>query len=397
MTAKGELFDLKYDKLVVAVGCYSQTFKTPYVHGQKSSFLSTLTPLSNRGVKEYANFLKDVGDARNIRKRILECFEAAELPTTTDEVRKQILSFCLIGGGPTGMETAAELHDFIKEDLSKLYPSLVRFCSVTVYDVAPKVLGAFDDKLVQYAMKIFKREGIAIKTSRHIERLSAGLPGQDPKDQGRRPGLTLKIRGEGDIGIGMCVWATGLMPNPFIASALNEVRRFPANEVIYKAEVGDAANAKWTICRDPRTGSIITNDRLRVILQAEGAHGGSIKAAFMKDVFAIGDCAQIDGTSLPATAQVANQKGEWLAKRLNKGDIQTARFHFRNLGVMAYIGNWNAIFQGSDAGFTNMSGRAAWIIWRGAYLVKSLSWRNRILIPVYWTLNAIFGRDVSRF
>lgn len=64
---------------------------------------------------------------------------------------------------------------------------------------------------------------------------------------------------------------------------------------------------------------------------------------------------------------------------------------------MAYLGSMNAIFQGSDAGFTNISGRAAWLIWRGAYLVKSMSWRNRILIPIYWTLNAIFGRDVSRF
>lgn len=54
------------------------------------------------GVKENAFFLKDVGDARNIRTRILECFEAAGLPTTPDAVRKQLLTFCLVGGGPTG-------------------------------------------------------------------------------------------------------------------------------------------------------------------------------------------------------------------------------------------------------------------------------------------------------
>lgn len=61
---------------------------------------------------------------------------------------------------------------------------------------------------------------------------------------------------------------------------------------------------------------------------------------------------------------------------------------------MAYLGNWNAILQ-SQGG--DISGRLAWFIWRGAYLTKSVSWRNKILIPIYWFLNWAFGRDVSRF
>jgi hypothetical protein len=88
-TKKGQLFDLKYDKLIIAVGAYTQTFNTP-------------------GVKENANFLKDVGDARKIRKRLLECFETASLPTTPDAVRKQLLHFAIVGGGPTGIEFSAE-------------------------------------------------------------------------------------------------------------------------------------------------------------------------------------------------------------------------------------------------------------------------------------------------
>ena len=94
--AKGRLFDLKYDKLVVAVGCYSQTFGTP-------------------GVKENALFLKDVVDARKIRKRVLECrhlslyfvpkllivlgFETASLPVTSSDLRDQLLNFAIVGGG----------------------------------------------------------------------------------------------------------------------------------------------------------------------------------------------------------------------------------------------------------------------------------------------------------
>jgi NADH dehydrogenase FAD-containing subunit len=77
---KGKLFELKYDKLVVTVGCYSQTFGTP-------------------GVREHALFLKDVGDARKIRNRLLTCFETASLPTTSEEMKKYLLNFAVVGGG----------------------------------------------------------------------------------------------------------------------------------------------------------------------------------------------------------------------------------------------------------------------------------------------------------
>lgn len=76
--AKGKMFDVPFDKLVIGVGCYLQTFGTP-------------------GVKEHAYFLKDVGDARKIRRRLLECFEMAAMPTITEQVRKQLLTFAIVG------------------------------------------------------------------------------------------------------------------------------------------------------------------------------------------------------------------------------------------------------------------------------------------------------------
>lgn len=82
LVKKGQLFDLKYDKLVIGVGCYTQTFDTP-------------------GVKENSFFLKEPGDARQIRKRILECFETAALPTTSEKIVKQILNFAIVGGIPS--------------------------------------------------------------------------------------------------------------------------------------------------------------------------------------------------------------------------------------------------------------------------------------------------------
>lgn len=152
-----------------------------------------------------------------------------------------------------------------------------------------------------------------------------------------------------------------LMMNPFIQKALSAIRRFPPKEVIFKSSVPDAERAKWHIAHDPKTGSIMTNDRLRVLIDADGPNGKLL--AHLRDVFAIGDCAVIKDTKYPATAQVASQKAVWLAKRLNKQDLHTTRFTFRNLGIMAYVGNWKAIFEGGK-GVGNVSGRTAWILWR---------------------------------
>jgi NADH dehydrogenase FAD-containing subunit len=85
MRKKGKVFELGYDKLVVTVGSYSQTFGTP-------------------GVREHALFLKDVGDARRIRNRLLSCFETANLPTTSETMRKNLLNFAVVGGGRMFMQ-----------------------------------------------------------------------------------------------------------------------------------------------------------------------------------------------------------------------------------------------------------------------------------------------------
>lgn len=186
---KGGIFDVKWDKLIIAVGCYNQTFNT-------------------KGVKANAYFLKDVGDARKIRKRLLSCFETAALPSTTDEMRKQLLNFAVVGGGPTGIEFSAELHDLINEDMKRIYPDLIKFTGITVYDVAPKVLSMFDEKLAKYATETFQREGISIKTNHHVEELRRGPPSsyQDPAKSGTKDlgdtCYTLKLKEKGEVGVG---------------------------------------------------------------------------------------------------------------------------------------------------------------------------------------------------
>ncbi|KAL8291972.1 hypothetical protein RQP46_001438 [Phenoliferia psychrophenolica] len=173
-------FKLGYDKLVIACGAYSQTFNTP-------------------GVKEYAHFLKDVKDARKIRSRILECFEQAAQPTVNDQERKNLLHFVIVGGGPTGIEFAAELHDLLATDMLRHYPNLAPMARITVYDVAPKILAAFDGELVEYAVEQFKRQGV------------------------------IEVKEEGTIPFGMLVWSTGLAPNPLVES-LKELKHDPKTQ-----------------------------------------------------------------------------------------------------------------------------------------------------------------------
>ncbi|KAK6332930.1 hypothetical protein TWF718_010758 [Orbilia javanica] len=369
-----ELFDIKYDKLIVAVGCYSQTFGT-------------------KGVRENALFLKDVGDARKIRSRILECFETASLPTTSEYLRKNLLNFAIVGGGPTGVEFAAELFDLCHEDLSRLYPALIPYVKISIYDVAPKILPMFDAKLATYALNLFKRDGISIKTEHHIKELRRGLPDSPEGDSNTAGCLTLTTQEEGDIGVGMCVWSTGLMMNPFVQKALDSVHTYPKSSAIPKNQEhapSIPSGLKWSLKRHPKSGGLMVDDRFRVQL----VESMSPAEATVVDVFAVGDVSVVEKSPLPATAQVANQEARWLAEHLNSGEINFQRFSFRNLGVMTYLGGMRAIMQ---TGEREIKGRTAWLIWRGAYLTKTVSWRNKFLIPIYWAINWVFGRDISRF
>lgn len=106
------------------------------------------------GVKglEHCNFLKTIDDARQIKKKVLENLEVACLPTTSDEERRRLLSFVVCGGGPTGVEFAAELFDMLNEDLFKTFPRLLRNeISVHLIQSRSHILNTYDEALSRYA------------------------------------------------------------------------------------------------------------------------------------------------------------------------------------------------------------------------------------------------------
>jgi len=338
-------FDLGYDKLIIAVGSYAQTFGIP-------------------GVKEHAFFLKDVGDARKIRSRVLERFEQASLPTISKQRRKELLNFAIVGGGPTGVEFAAELHDLLKDDLVYVYPGLVEAAKITVYDVAPSILGTFDKKLQAYAGNVFRRQHIDVRTSHHVLEVQADA---------------IVTKEDGRVPVGAVVWSTGLATSPFVAGQLGKPF------LLHRDYTNQPTEMK--IVKAPRGGQIQVDSHLRVL--AAPTEGGAPTP--LDDIFALGDCAAVTDEHLPATAQVANQQANWLGKSLNKAarrkehglaDVaEEKEFRFRSLAVMAYLGGWKAITQTDGA---DVKGRMAWLLWRTAYMTKSVSWRNRVLIPTYW-------------
>ncbi|CAI7641314.1 unnamed protein product [Penicillium bialowiezense] len=378
---QGEIFEIPYDKLVIAVGAVSRTFGTP-------------------GVRENAMFFKDIGDAKRVKRRVRECFELAVLPTTKKDMQKHLLNFAIVGAGPTGIELAASLRDFIYDDMMALYPTLDAIPKITLYDVAPQVLSMFDESLSRYAMETMKN----IKTSHHVKSLRWGPPGatstheMDPKRC-----LTLETEEEGKVGVGMCVWATGNAMPQFITKSLDGVD-FPTDSVQSidgSAVSANAAQESWKFKKGPRKGPLLVDGHLRVQLQNEAG-----QTAVLRDVFAIGDNAMPETGAPPATAQASFQEAKWLASHLNKSDLdQTPSFSFRNMGTMAYIGNERALMQipHEDDGTTRrylpdgIKGRTASLVWKAAYITMSISWRNKFRVAFRWTLNKLFGRDVSRF
>ncbi|KAI9011010.1 pyridine nucleotide-disulfide oxidoreductase-domain-containing protein [Phycomyces nitens] len=321
----GTKFTLDYDKLVIGVGSYSNTFGIP-------------------GVKEYGHFLKDVNDARRIRKRVIECFEYASQSGLTSKQKEDRLHFVVVGGGPTGIEFSAELYDFIASDMSRLYPDLMSKTRMTLYDVAPHILGSFDTNLSDYAQKKFSRKGIQIKTQRHVEKVE-----QDH----------LIIRDEGNVPYGLLVWSTGLMQNPLVKSLEN-------------------------VAMDAKKQRILTDSKLRVIDE-------STQEPY-PNVYALGDCATIKDNDLPATAQVFNKMV------VHGSGMEANCFEFKNRGMMAYIGSSEALVDMSSVHqLAKKSGHLPWLLWRSAYFSMSMSLRNRMLIPYHWFLTWCFGRDISRF
>jgi NADH:ubiquinone reductase (non-electrogenic) len=314
-------FPVGYDILVIAVGAVSNTFNVP-------------------GVAEHALFLKELHDARELRQRIITCFESANLPGISVEERQRLLHFIICGGGPTGVEFAAELNDFLMEDLRHSYPELVAEARICLVEAGKEILNTFDEKLRRYATDLFRRERISVLTDSPVIEVDE---------------RKVKLEDGSELPYGLLLWSTGNAPTPFAV-----VTKLP---------------------KDPKS---------RIVVD------GYFRVKGYENIYALGDCSVIESGELPATSQVAQQQGKYLAKSLTQRarSKPVSPFQYRHLGMLAYIGSNRAL-----ADLQNVKGRgwSTWLFWRSAYLSRIVSLRNKVLVLFDWMKTQVFGRDISQF
>lgn len=315
----GETFEVPFDLLVIAVGARVDDYGIP-------------------GVAEHTLQLADVEDARRIRGELLARFAAADVPGLGEEELRRRMRMVVCGGGPTGVEVAAEIQDLLHRELVRLYPELAPRASVVLLEAMERILGGFHQALADYASGHFRREGIDVRTDSKVVEIDA---------------QRVHLAGGESIPYGMVVWAGGNTSNDLVSGLGAPLAR----------------------------GRLVVDEHLR--LQGE------------EDIYAAGDCAALGDPVLPATAQVAQQQGKYLARALVRRleGREVPPFHYRPLGMLAYIGAGRAL---ADLPRAQWKGRSAWLFWRSVYLTKLVSWSNKAKVLFDWIKARVFGRDLSR-
>ncbi|CBI28383.3 unnamed protein product, partial [Vitis vinifera] len=423
-----EEFSVDYDYLVIAMGARSNTFNTP-------------------GVVENCHFLKEVEDAQRIRRTVIDCFERASLPNLSEEERKRILHFVVVGGGPTGVEFAAELHDFVLEDLAKLYPSVKNLAKITLLEAGDHILNMFDKRITAFAEEKFQRDGIHLKTGSMVIKV-------DDKH------ISTKERSTGEVSeipFGMVVWSTGIGTRPVIMDFMNQIgqtnRRALATDEWLRVEgcnniyaLGDCAtinqrkvmedisvifskadkNNSGTlnlkdfqeviddICeRYPQVGLYLKKRQMRNIADLLKSSQAEKQGTELDIALFTSALSEVDSQmkNLPATAQVAAQQGQYLANCFNRmeecernpeGPLRFRgtgrhRFHpfrYKHLGQFAPLGGEQAAAQ-LPGDWVSIGQSTQWL-WYSVYASKQVSWRTRALVVSDWGRRFIFGRDSSR-
>jgi NADH dehydrogenase len=283
--------------------------------------------------------LKKIADATAIRERVLVAFERAE--TTDDaEERRRLLTFVVVGAGPTGVEMAGALAELARHALAADFRSIdPRLSRVVLVEAGSRVLPTFPERLGQRAGEALGRLGVEV-------RLGAAVTGCD------RAGVDVA---GARIASRTVIWAAGVVASP-------------------------AAN--WIGAGSDRAGRVIVAPDLSV-----PGHG---------EIFAIGDtalAARADGRPVPGIAPAAKQMGGHVGRVIDarvRGSVPPAPFAYRHQGDLATVGRRSAV---ADMNGVHLSGTLAWLLWALAHIYFLIGWRSRILVAVNWMWNYLtFGR-----
>jgi NADH dehydrogenase FAD-containing subunit len=306
--------------------------------------LATGVTHSYFGHEEFAEFapgLKSLADAVAIRNKILQAFELAE--AEEDPTRHgNLLTFILVGAGPTGVEMASAIallvRGTLKSEFRRIDPASAR---VVLLDRAPRVLGSFSEKLSRSAQKRLESLGVELRLGQSVDQVDAN----------------------GVVVAGECILS---------------------KTVIWTAGVAPSPAGKWLNAPMDHTGRV----RVAQDLSVPG----------YPEVFVIGDTASLDqnGMPLPGVAQVAMQQGRYIGKLIHRrltGQSSPAPFHYFDKGNMAVVGKGFAILQ---SGKVQISGFIAWMAWAAIHLQFLVQSNLRVSVFVQWVWTYLTGQTGSR-
>ncbi len=292
---------------------------------------STTNFFGNKDIERYAMPMKSIPEALNLRYLILQNLEEAVLKSTKEE-RVPLLSFVLVGAGPTGVELAGSLAELKNDILTRDYPELNREeMKVYLVDFLPKVLGPFSDEGSNAAKEFLTGMGVEVLLNMKVESYD---------------GEEIKFEGGKSIRSKNVIWSAGVM-----------------------------GIVPEGISKD----NLERGNRIRV--------DGSLRVNGYNNIFAVGDVAAMitDKTPKghPGVAQVAIQQGQHAAKNILhilKGQ-STEIFEYNDKGSLATIGRNKAI---ADLGKLKFQGFFAWLIWMFVHLISLLGFRNKVIVFINW-------------
>lgn len=313
---------LPFDYIVLAAGATANFFGIP-------------------GAAAYALPLYTLPDAVRLRNQIFDRFEAADRDPAL--VQDGALNFVVVGGGPTGVETAAALVDLFQHELLRDYPDLAVKCArVILAQRGDSLLPSFTEQLRAYAHKILRNRGVEVRLGVAVTEVSA---------------TGVRLQSGEALRAHTVIWAGGLRAGP-LADALG----LPQG----------------------RRGRIVV--------------GADLSVAEHPDVFVVGDLAQMTdaGRALPQLARPAIESGAHAARQITRRLMGAPGqpFHYVDLGTMATLGRGTAVCE-FPTGLT-LKGPVAWLAWLMVHLVELGGMRNRLDVLWEWGWNLLTHERAAR-
>ena len=324
---------LKYDYLVIALGSENNFF-------------------GNSDIEENAFTLKTINDAIVLRNHIIKILEQANLEQDDHDLRKSLLTFVIVGGGFSGVETVGSVNDFVRDTIKEYYPDIymsdVRVILVSATD---KILEQVDEKLGKFASEKLKENGVEFIMNALVKGAS--------KDKAI-------LDNDTEISCYSLIWTAGVTQNKLIADLS---------------------------CEHDKGHRIITNGYLEM-KNYEGI------------VYALGDCASIPnphtGKPYPPTAQHAIRQATIAAENIiysirskKIGSVsKKKKFDYKTKGMMAQVGKRTGV--AILFGKIKLHGFLAWWLWRSYYLINLPTIKKKLKVIGDWTSDMLFKPDVSQ-